>query len=211
MLAGEPYHRSISANPGDQRTRGRFVRLALGLMPPGQRLLDFGAGTGIDAKIYAAAGHTVWTYDSDEAQNAYLAVHCRDEIARRTIIPTAYPPAEKLKAITANFAVLNLVADPSALFASFSRILEEDGFVLVSLLNPYFLGDARYGWWRANLPGLLRHGHYSVGRVHRYGVRAMADHAAPHFRLEQIRPHRAALPTRQYMFLLFRRVSETSR
>lgn len=211
MLAGEPYHRSISANPGDRRARGRFLRLALGLLAPGQRILDFGAGTGLDAKVYAGAGHTVWTYDPEGAQSAYLADYCRDEIARRTIIPTAYPPAEKLKAITANFAVLNLVPDLTGLFDSFSRILDDDGFVLVSLLNPYFLGDARYGWWRANLPRLMRDGQYSVGRVHRYGVRAMAGYAAPHFRLAQISPHRATLPTRQYMSLVFRRASETSR
>ena len=208
MLAGEPYHRSISANPRDQRTRDRFLRLALGLLPPGQRILDFGAGTGLDAKAYAAAGHTVWVHDPDESQRAYLADYCRAEIARRAIIPTTYPPAEKLKAITANFAVLNLIPDLAALFESFSRVVDDDGFVLVSLLSPYFLGDARYDWWRANLVRLFRDGQYTVARqnwVHRYGPRAVARAAAPHFRLEEIHPHRAALWTQQYMFLLFRR------
>lgn len=205
MLAGERYHRSISANPRDQQTRARFVRLALGLLPPGQRILDFGAGTGIDAKAYAAAGHTVWAYDHDDAQCAYLADHCRDEISRRAVIPTPYPPAEKLKAITANFAVLNLIPDLAALFESFSRILDHDGFVIVSLLNPYYLGDVRYGWWRANLPTLLRKGRYSVGQVHRYRPRVVARSAAPHFRLEAIHPRQAGLPARQYMFLVFRR------
>lgn len=202
MLAGEPYHRTISANPRDQRTRDRFLRLALGLLRPGQRILDFGAGTGIDAKAYAAAGHVVWTYDHDPAQCAYLAEHSRNEIERRMIIPTPYPPAQKLKAIFANFAVLNLIADLAGLFRSFAQILDEDGFVLVSLLNPYFLGDVRYGWWRANLPMLLREGHYSVGQVHRYQPQVVARSAAPHFRLEEI--HRRL--TRQYMFLLFRSV-----
>ena len=202
MLAGEPYHRRISANPGDRRTRERFLRLALGLLAPGQRLLDFGAGTGLDAKAYAAAGHTVWAYDPDAAQRSYLADYCRDEIARRAVIPAPFPPAEKLTAITANFAVLNLISDLAGLFDSFAQLLDEEGFVLVSLLNPYFLGDARYGWWRANLLRLLRNDHYAVGQVHRYRPKRVARSAAPHFRLEEIH----GLPARRYLFLLFRRV-----
>jgi SAM-dependent methyltransferase len=208
MLAGEPYHLAMSVNSREQLTRDRFVRLALGLLPPGQRILDFGAGTGIDAKTYASAGHTVWAYDPEEAQCAYLAQHCRDEIARGVVIPTQYPPAEKPAAIVANFAVLNLVANLPALFDSFSQLLDQDGFVLASLLNPYFLGDARYGWWRANLLSLLRDGHYAAGekdRVRRYRPRIVARAAAPHFRLEKIYPHRAVLPIHPYIFLLLRR------
>jgi SAM-dependent methyltransferase len=208
MLTGERYHQDILARPRDQRTRERFQRLALGLLPPGSRILDFGAGTGIDAKAYAAAGHIVWTYDAEDAQSAYLKQHCRDEIACRTIVPTPYPPAEKVSAVTANFAVLNLIPDLAALFESFSRILDEDGLVLVSLLNPYYIGDFRYDWWRANLLKLLREGQYTVGQqswVHRYGPGAVTRAAAPHFRLADLHPHRAALWTQQYMVLLFRR------
>jgi SAM-dependent methyltransferase len=207
MLAGERYHRIMSADPRDLRTRGRFVGLVLDRLAPGGRILDFGAGTGIDAKIYAAAGHEVWTYDPDAEQSACLAAHCREEIARSQVVPTLFPPASRFDAVVANFAVLNLVPDLPGLFRAFSPLLGARGFLLVSLLNPYFLGDARYGWWRANLPRLLREGRYAAGedgRVQRYRPDLVARAAAPYFRLADIAPRRAALPLRQYMFLLFR-------
>jgi len=208
MLTGEHYHRSITASARDRRSRDRFVRLALSLLPPRQRILDFGAGTGIDARTYAAAGHTALVHEPAAAQSAYLADHCRAEIGRGAIIPSAFPPPEKVKAITANFAVLNLVPDLEALFASFAHGLDDDGFALVSLLNPFYLRDARYGWWSRNLPKLLRDGWYAVegsSGSRRYAPKAVVRAAAPHFRLERILPGRTALWMRQYFILLFRR------
>lgn len=207
MLTGEHYHRSITASDRDRRSRDRFVRLALSLLPPRQRVLDFGAGTGIDAKTYAAAGHIALVHEPAAEQSAYLADLCRAEIARGAIVPSAFPPPEKVKAITANFAVLNLVSDLDALFASFSRVIDDDGFVLVSLLNPFYLRDVRYRWWSANLPELLRRGWYAVGGSggsRRYAPRAVVRSAAPHFRLERMLPGRPGLPVRQYFILLFR-------
>ncbi|SRR5579859_213700 len=209
MHRGEQYHRFISASPRDRRTRDRFLRMALGLVAPGSRILDFGAGTGIDARRYAAAGHVAWVHEPDPVQRAYLAEHCRDEISAGTIIPTEFPPSGKIDAITANFAVLNLVPDQAALFQSFAHILEEGGFVLASLLNPYYLGDARYGWWRANLVTLLREGRYAIDSasgIVRYAPRSVARAAAPHFRLEKTLPPGPASWMRQYAFLLLRRI-----
>jgi SAM-dependent methyltransferase len=208
MRTGEQYHQSMTASPRDRRTRDRFLQLALGLLRPGDRILDFGAGTGIDATAYAAAGHATWVYEPDDAQCTWLAEYCLEEIGRHAVIPTAFPPKEKVDAITANFAVLNLVPDHTALFDSFSRILDGEGFVLVSLLNPYYLGDIRYGWWRANLLKLLRERRYAVesaSGVTRHTPYSVARSAAPHFRLEKILPSGPAFCARQYSFLLFRR------
>jgi hypothetical protein len=41
-------------------------------------------------------------------------------------------------------------------------MLAPRGRLLVSILNPWFVGDARYGWWWRGLPSLLRSGGYSV-------------------------------------------------
>ncbi|HEV2619679.1 MAG TPA: hypothetical protein VGU23_07035, partial [Acidobacteriaceae bacterium] len=54
---GEQYHKFILASPRDRVVRDRFQRMALDLLPEGAGVLDFGAGTGIDAKAYAANGH----------------------------------------------------------------------------------------------------------------------------------------------------------
>ncbi|MES1154543.1 MAG: methyltransferase domain-containing protein [Rhodanobacter sp.] len=188
--------------------RERFQKMALDLLPAGADVLDFGAGTGIDAKVYAASGHRTFVYEPSPAMGEYLAWHCRDEIARRTIVVVASPLACQVQAVTANFAVLNHFADHAAPFEELSRVVRHGGFVLASMLNPYYLGDARYGWWRANVMNLLRSGRYAIeseSRIHRFAPRVVARSAAPYFRLERHVPRGLGLAVQLYMFLLFRR------
>ncbi|WP_240046125.1 class I SAM-dependent methyltransferase [Rhodanobacter glycinis] len=206
---GEQYHEFILASQRDRMVRDRFQKMARGLLPAGADVLDFGAGTGIDAKAFAAAGHRTFVYEPSEAMCEYLAQYCRDEIARKSIITVASPLACKVQAVTANFAVLNHFADHTSLFEELSRVVHPGGFVLANMLNPYYLGDARYGWWRANLMNLVRHGRYAIAsesRIHRFAPRVMAQAAAPHFRLERLVPRGFGWATDLYMFLLFRRI-----
>lgn len=209
MHTGEQYHTFIQASPRDQVARERFLTMALNLLPKGADVLDFGAGTGIDAKVYAANGHATSVYEPSDAMRAYLLQYCQHEIAGATITPVALPLTRKVHAVTANFAVLNHFADHTVLFDDFSRVVEHGGFVLASLLNPYFLGDARYAWWRANVLTLIRRGQYPISSesgIHRFAPRVLARTAAPHFRLERSMPSGLGWATDHYMFLLFRRV-----
>jgi SAM-dependent methyltransferase len=183
--------------------------MALDLLPAGADVLDFGAGTGIDAKAYAAGGHPTFVYEPSAAMGEYLAQYCRDDIARKRIVAVASPLACKVQAVTANFAVLNHFADHAALFEELSRVVRQDGFVLASMLNPYCLGDVRYGWWRANLINLVRRGRYAIpseSRIHRFAPRVVARAAAPYFRLERLIPRGFGWAAHPYMFLLFRRI-----
>ncbi|GLQ88162.1 hypothetical protein GCM10007898_17310 [Dyella flagellata] len=183
--------------------------MALDLLPKGADVLEFGAGTGIDAKTFAARGHRTFVYEPSEAMRDYLARHCRDEIAQETIVPISSPLACKVQGVTANFAVLNHFADHAPLFEELSRVVHQDGFVLASMLNPYYLGDARYDWWRKNLVNLLRRGHYAIpseSSIHRFVPRVVARAATPYFRLERVTPRGLRLATDLYMFLLFRRL-----
>jgi SAM-dependent methyltransferase len=206
---GEQYHHFILASQRDCVVRDRFQRMTLDLLAEGTSVLDFGAGTGIDARAYAANGHETFVYEPSETMGDYLANYCRDEIARRAIIKVAPPITCKVHAVTANFAVLNHIEDHAPLFEELSRVVHQGGFVLASMLNPYYLGDARYGWWRKNLVNLMRSGRYAVpseSRIHRFAPRVVARAAAPHFRLERVSPRNVGLITELYMFLLFRRV-----
>lgn len=208
MHTGEQYHQFMLSSPRDQQVRDRFQKLALELLPAGAEVLDFGAGTGIDAKTYAASGHPTFVYEPSEAMRGYLSVHCRDDIERKAIVPVASPEACTVDAVTANFAVLNHIADQAALFEQLSRVVRPGGFVLASMLNPYYLGDARYAWWRANLLRLVLRGHYAIAsesKIHRFAPRVMARAAAPHFRLERVMPRGLGAVTDLYMFLLLRR------
>ena len=209
MHTGAQYHEFMLASPRDRAVRERFQKMALDLLPAGADVLDFGAGTGIDAKAYAANGHPTFVHEPSQAMGDYLAQYCRDEIARKTIITVASPLACKVQAVTANFAVLNHFADHAALFEELSRVVREGGFVLASMLNPYYLGDARYGWWRANVMNLVRSGHYAIeseSRIHRFAPRVVARSAAPYFRLERLVPRGFGWAAQLYMFLLFRRI-----
>ena len=70
-----------------------------------------------------------------------------------------WPPAEL---VTANFAPVNLVDDVASLFHKFATLIQPGGRVLAAVLNPWFTGDLRYGWWWRGLPLLLARGRYAV-------------------------------------------------
>ncbi len=209
MHTGNQYHEFMLASPQDQAVRDRFQRLALDLLPAGAALLDFGAGTGIDAKAYAAKGHPTFVFEPAEAMRDCLVRNCRVEIAHAAVITVASPLACRVRAVTANFAVFNHFAEHAALFEQLSCVVQHGGFVLASLLNPYCLADARYRWWRSNLVNLARQGHYAIASesgIHRFSPQAMARAAAPHFRLERVVPRGFRLAFERYVLLLFRRI-----
>lgn len=208
MHTGEQYHQFMLASQRDQETRGRFQKMALDLLPADADILDFGAGTGIDAKFYAAHGHTTFVYEPSQAMHDYLLGYCHDEIARNAIVPVTRPLIRKVQAITANFAVLNHLVDHHALFEDFSHVVDQGGFVLASMLSPYYLGDARYRWWWANIANLVRSGSYpspGESRILRFAPSPVACAAIPYFRLERLVPRGPGLASHLYMFLLFRR------
>lgn len=208
MHTGQQYHQFIVASQRDRRIRDKFQKMALELLPAGANVLDFGAGTGIDAKVYAANGHLTFVYEPSVAMSGFLTQYCSDEIACKTVIAVASPLVHKVRAVTANFAVLNHFEDHTTLFDELSRVVDPGGFVLASMLSPFYLGDARHGWWRANLTNLMKSGRYpspGESRIHRFAPRVVARAAAPHFRLERLVPHGFGLATQLYMFLLFRR------
>ena len=206
---GKAYHEFILGSPGDRKARERFHRLVLQLMPPHGTILDFGAGTGIDAKRYAVNGFQVLVHEPSEANLGYLKEHCRQEIASGTIAITALSDARDVQMIVANFAVLNLIGDHRALFTTFAGLLAPRGLVLVSLLNPFFLGDARYAWWRDNLRRLIRDGAYGVDgefdRIYRFAPSAVGRAARPHFNVLRSSPAWSRLATSRYVFMLFQK------
>jgi hypothetical protein len=86
--------------------------------------------------------------------------------------------------------------------------------VLVSVLNPYFVGDMRYAWWWRNALRLWRVGHYSVAGAQAPIVRRrpadFARQSAPWFALTRVFPGLPSgrrsllrLVTCRFMFLLF--------
>ncbi|HJU26593.1 MAG TPA: hypothetical protein VJ722_07965, partial [Rhodanobacteraceae bacterium] len=160
-------------------------------------------------RIYPANGHPTFVHEPSQAMRDCLLRHCRDEIARNTVIPVARPLTHKVHAVTANFAVLNHIVDQQPLFEECAQVIDRGGFFLASMLSPWYLGDARHRWWWANIANLVRNGSYpspGESRIHRFTPGAVARAAAPHFRLERLVPRGSGLATSLYMFMLFRRV-----
>jgi 2-polyprenyl-3-methyl-5-hydroxy-6-metoxy-1,4-benzoquinol methylase len=209
MHSGKSYHDFMLGSRRDRKARERLQRLVFRLMPPHGTILDFGAGTGIDAKCYAARGFTVFAHEPSENNLAYLREYCRQEIAKGEITITDLSATAEVQMIVANFAVLNLIGDHKGLFAKFASLLAPEGFVLVSLLNPFFLGDARYSWWRHNLGTLGSTGAYAVqgefGPVYRFVPPVVARAAEPAFRLVARVPAGMGIAVSRYMFLLFQK------
>jgi cyclopropane fatty-acyl-phospholipid synthase-like methyltransferase len=225
MLARE-YHEFMLGSTADAKVRAAFQRAVLSLVRPGGTILDFGAGSGIDAKHYAGQGRRVIAYDASPDMRGYAAEYCGRRV---TVLDMDYPmflkesrsESVRADAITANFAVLNLIEDHEPLFAAFDRWLSRDGFILVNMLSPYYLGDARYRWWWRHRVRFLREGRFSVGgkegTSHRYGLATIERAARPYFVLEGVLPSSGAatplpalrravsLRTHLYMTLLFRR------
>jgi SAM-dependent methyltransferase len=230
-VSGERYVAAMMARRSDRRARQAFVDLATEIVAPGAVILDFGAGPGIDAKAFAARGYRVYGYDTDPAMRATFERVCHDEIRRGEVTlwtddfqtflaSTALPMARAADLVVANFAPLNVVDSPRDVFRAFAALTTPDGRVLVSVLNPRFLGDLRYRWWWRNLPALGRHGEFAVkGRqfsVYRRTPRFLASAAASYFRLDRVE---RGLPTplflrrgplgplarlsSRYLFLLF--------
>ena len=206
---GKAYHEFMLGSPRDQNVRERFQRLVFRVMPRHGTILDFGAGTGIDAARYAAEGFKVLVHEPSESNLAYLGEHCAQQIAKGSIVITDLSDARNVEMIVANFAVLNLIGDHRALFAKFAGLLAPRGFVLASLLNPFFLGDARYAWWRTNLRSLMANGAYTVDgefdRIYRFAPSVVGRAARPDFTVLTCVPTWPWLATSRYVFMLFQK------
>jgi hypothetical protein len=209
MHSGKAYHDFMLASTRDRKVRQRFQREALRLLPSQAKIFDFGAGTGIDAKAYAAHGHCVFVHEPAESMWTHFACYCREELAEGRIIRSELTTTPPVHLVTANFAVLNLIANRRELFEQFARVAAPGGYVLASLLNPYFLGDAKYRWWRKNLDNLMRSGEYTVsgenGPICRFTPAVVARDAAPTFRIAGVDPKLAGLPIRRYVFMRFQK------
>jgi SAM-dependent methyltransferase len=230
-MAGDAYVAAMNARAPDREARSAFQRLVLQLAPAGCRILDFGAGPGVDARVFVQHGFKVFAYDHDPRMREAFARYCRTEIARGQVFLRegnyrdflslrSWDPA--VDVVTANFAPLNLIDDLPELFARLHALTAPNALVIASVLNTSFLGDARYPWWWTNRGSVCLRGEFATdgpaGRVHRRTPRNFARAAAPYFSFQRavrglpgpqrlITPwlHSLWLTTSQYMFLVFAR------
>ncbi|HEX4348640.1 MAG TPA: methyltransferase domain-containing protein [Vicinamibacterales bacterium] len=150
------YDADLSANAIDRLARRAFIDLVTRYVDKRATLVDFGCGTGLDAASYARHGYRVLAWDASPGMLAELRRRCADDIEAGRVVAgssdtdfsvqlDAWPPAQ---ALTADFAVLNMIRDPAAIFALAARHLASPGWVIVSVLNPVTWRDlVRPRWW----------------------------------------------------------------
>lgn len=202
IVTGARYVEQITASKSDRLARSAFRDLVLRIAPPGTTLLDFGSGTGMDARFYAEHGFNVAAYDVDPQMCDFFAEHCRDlmETGQVRLERGEYRDflansksgggGRSVELVTSNFAPFNLIADLQELFEAFYALTAPGGRVLASVLSPYFVGDLKYGWWWRNSLRLCRAGHYCVPGVQAPIVRRRLDNfaaqSAPYFTLKRV-------------------------
>jgi SAM-dependent methyltransferase len=199
---GAEYFKRITSLERNRRVRSAYQDLVLRIAPPGAALFDFGAGPGIDARFFAERGFTVDAYDVDPKMCEFLATHCRDLIGsgrvtldcgnyQEFLSRNASGVGRRVDLIISNFAPLNQADDLHRLFAKFHALTHPDGKLLLSVLNPYYIGDMRFRWWWRIAPRIWRDGHYSMpgGRAPPHTRRRLAEYgalSAPYFRLARV-------------------------
>jgi SAM-dependent methyltransferase len=174
--------------------RSAFQQLVLETVPPESILLDFGCGTGTDARFYARRGHRVLAYDSSPGMMARLIAGSADAIESGGILPHCGDYASFLawatgqpcpQAIVSDYAVINHFRDISTLFADFAHRLAPGGWVIISVLKPFYWRELWSPvWWKLYLcsvrTGFVQHPENRPA-VYRHHIRRIVRAAQPDF------------------------------
>ena len=194
----EVYDAQMSRMPGDVWTREAFQDFVIRELSPGEVLLDFGCGTGVDTKVYAARGFRVIGYDSSPAMVREAVNRCRTDIEGSLVEIFSCPyedflrrpwPMDQPSAIVSNFAVLNLVPSLHAAFTRFHEILQPGGSIFLSLLNPCHLRNLVTPGLRRSMLRAIFHGitEFPSAKVPTllYRERFVRQAARPYFELDR--------------------------
>ena len=187
------YDADVDGQLANQTLRTAFRKCVSTTTSAGSLILDFGCGTGLDAAWYASRGHKVIAYDVSCGMVGVLRERCATEIAEGRITPIAgglellveeLERSGPVAVIAANFAVLNHVRDLHPLIAALSPHLAEDGVIVASVLNPFYVRDMMRAWWWRGLPASIWTGAIKVvGEVttYRHFMHRVRTMASPHF------------------------------
>lgn len=146
----------LMASPGARRMRRAFLGLVRESVTRPGPIVDFGCGTGIDARYWACTGYQVLAYDPSLPMLAALRRRCAASIRSGRVITVsggadacldAARSIAPIACVASNFGAFNHVDDPEPLLAAFAELLSPDGKIILSLLNPWYWQDVRSAWW----------------------------------------------------------------
>jgi len=145
------------------------------LFRSGDRILDFGCGTGEDAAHFAARGIQVHAVDPSAAMVA-IAYHRGGFTVGEAI------PSEQFDGVLSNFGALNCIADLSETARTFARVVRPGGRVAICVMG-------RFCAWEIPFHPLRRlrgRSSSSLGPVYYPTAGQLATAFAPEFTLRRV-------------------------
>ena len=160
------YERAVVGSPANVHMRA-IVRDALGgLVRPGDRALDLGAGTGTDALWLADRGATVLAVDVAEgmvreASRRVQAAGIEDRVTVRRMaiegLRALLPEhARRYDLVLADFGALNLAVEPEVWGPVVARLLKPGGRLVATVMNRWCASELLAGLLRGRTSFALR-------------------------------------------------------
>ncbi|MGA8428250.1 MAG: class I SAM-dependent methyltransferase [Candidatus Sulfotelmatobacter sp.] len=178
----------------------------------GDRVLDIGCGTGVDACFLAERGVDVIACDSS-MRMLHVAQRKVAKLSFAGSVQLRVLPAEDISVLKdgapldgafSNFGAINCVADIAKLASDLNLLLRPGASVLLCLIGPMCLWETAWyllhGKVKKSLRRFRRHGvaakfgDGAIVRVHYPSVRTIRDAFAPEFCLKGIRGIGVAVP-----------------
>jgi ubiquinone/menaquinone biosynthesis C-methylase UbiE len=203
-VLAEGYDRDFTFSKIGQAQRKAVWRELGQTFQPGDRVLDIGCGTGVDACFLAERGVKVVAFDSSSAmvrvaarrvrEMGVHAVELRDLAAENL---SALQQEAPFDGVFSNFAALNCVDNLNAVAQDLGRLLKPGGTALLCFLGSSCLWEVSWYLLKAK-PGKAFRRWHSAGvtaklapnaivLVRYYDVRSLAHIFAPSFRLRSWR------------------------
>ncbi|MGB7849108.1 MAG: class I SAM-dependent methyltransferase [Candidatus Acidiferrum sp.] len=196
----ETYDRVFTFSKIGQSQRGAVWRELGRTFRSGDRVLEIGCGTGIDACFLAGRGVKVVACDSSPAMIRIAARRVREKGANN--VDLRLLTAENLSAIRqdgpfdgvfSNFGALNCVEDLNIVAQDLGRLLKPGGIALLCFLGPCCFWEVFWYLLQGKLRKAFRRGRSASAtaelapgasiQVHYYSVRSLGRIFAPSLRL----------------------------
>jgi len=179
---------------------------------PGNRILEIGCGTGIDACFLAERGVQVVASDASSQMIEMATRRIEERHLRKIVRPcvlraediSTLPSDESFDGAFSNFGALNCVEDICALAASLARLLKPGAQALLCWMGPYCLWEMVWYFAQGNTDKAFRRLHRdgvtariadgASLRVHYPSVKFLALIFAPEFRVRSIKGVGIAVP-----------------
>jgi ubiquinone/menaquinone biosynthesis C-methylase UbiE len=179
---------------------------------PGNRVLEIGCGTGVDACFLAERGVQVVACDPSSLMIEVAARRIRNSGLEELVHPlvlraediTALPASESFDGAISNFGALNCVENLSQVARDLARMLKPGASVLLCWMGPYCAWEIIWYFARGNRDKAFRRlsrqgvdariADGSFLHVHYPSVKLLVATFAPEFRLKSIQGVGVAVP-----------------